>query len=105
MFLAKKIFISYSHKNRDVALKLKAGLEKRGFRVVIDAQDAEIGDEIPELIKRSIRNSDITFAIISKDSLLSSWVMMEAIYTLFAEEYTGKKKFVAGFLDEEYRGR
>ena len=103
MFSRKKVFISYSHQDKEFAYKIKEELENRKFRVFIDEREWEIDDNITELVDRMITSSDLTLAIISKNSLRSKWVIKEAMDTFAIERVEHKKKYVAGFIDEEFR--
>ena len=79
--LHKNVFISYNHNDADAARALKEKLQAQGINVVIDIEKIAAGQDIKEFIERSITDTDATISVISKKSLLSSWVAMETINT------------------------
>ena len=98
------IFISYTHDDAPTALRLRDALRQRGIRVIIDVDvDAvHAGEDIATFIARAVRESAITFTLVSSESLLSGWVADEGCMTLFAERLGEVRRYVAGFLDEAF---
>lgn len=96
------VFISYNHGDREVADRLKAALETAGIQVRIDKAVMEAGGSIQEFIETSIRETDVTVALVSNRSLLSAWVALESIGTFNAENATNAKKFIACYVDDEF---
>ncbi len=96
------VFISYNHGDREVADRLKVALETAGIRVRIDSAVMEAGGSIQEFIETSIRETNVTVAIVSNRSLLSAWVALESIGTFYAEKSTGARKFIACYLDDDF---
>ncbi|NBO66549.1 MAG: TIR domain-containing protein, partial [Acidobacteria bacterium] len=94
------VFISYSSKDRETALKVKAALESHGISVTIDQKDLK--GNIAEFIERSVRENEFTLTIISEHSLNSAWVSQEGITTIYGEKFTGEQKYIACYLDEEF---
>jgi hypothetical protein len=99
---AQTVFISYNHGDGEIADKLKATLEKNGIVVRIDEAVMEAGANIQEFIESSIRATDVTLSIISNRSLLSAWVALESIDTFYQEKFTGNKKFIACYIDDDF---
>jgi hypothetical protein len=97
-----EVFISYNHGDGEVADKLKAALEKSGIAVRIDKAVMEAGANIQEFIESSIRDTGVTLSIVSNRSLLSAWVALESIDTFYQEKFTGKKKFIACYVDDDF---
>jgi len=97
----KVIFISYNHEDKIFALKVKESLEKKGIEVIIDLKNIKPGQEINEFINDSIKVASATICIVSKNSLLSSWVAIESMKTLNSEQITSKK-FIAGYIDSSF---
>lgn len=96
------VFISYNHADSEVADRLKAELEKNGIVVRIDRAVMEAGASIQEFIESSIRETDVTLSVVSNHSLLSAWVALESIDTFYHETSTGKKKFIACYIDDDF---
>jgi hypothetical protein len=95
------VFVSYSHRDQPVASRVKAALEQHGLAVRIDDQ-MNAGEDVRHFIERSVRDTAVTFAIVSNDSLLSTWVALEAFTTFGAEAVTMRRRFIAGYLDPDF---
>jgi hypothetical protein len=76
-----RVFISYSHLNKDIASQLEKFLKDKNMDIVIDEKAMSGGQRIEDFID-TIRQVDCVLAIISRDSLLSPWVTREIITTL-----------------------
>lgn len=96
------VFISYNHSDGAIADKLKASLEKNGIAVRIDKAVMEAGANIQEFIESSIRDTGVTLSIVSNRSLLSAWVALESIDSFYHEKFTGNKKFIACYVDDDF---
>jgi hypothetical protein len=99
---APTVFISYNHADGEIADRLKAALEKNGIVVRIDKAVMEAGANIQEFIESSIRDTGVTLSIVSNRSLLSAWVALESIDTFYQEKFTGSKKFIACYIDDDF---
>lgn len=97
----KTVFISYSSKDRDIAAKVRAALEAKGIAVTIDSEFLAPGGDIRAFIDKSIRETDVTLSIVSRNSLESDWVAIESIESFAAERYKEGKKFIAVDIDGE----
>ncbi|MEM6630683.1 MAG: TIR domain-containing protein [Bacteroidota bacterium] len=93
------IFISYSRKDILVADKLKKGLLNENVDVLIDEIGLMPGENIESWIRKSIKESDYVIAIISEDSLLSKWVIWEALYSLQAQDFS-QTQLIAAYIDD-----
>lgn len=71
------VFLSHSHANKDFARKLAADLRNAGHSVWIDEAEINIGDSLIGKIRSGIDQVDFVCAILSKDSVTSSWVQKE----------------------------
>ncbi len=78
--MAKKIFISYSHKNKKFAKKVAQDLEKTGHDVWWDITDIEGGDRWAKEIQEGITRSEVFLIIVSPASIISEWVEKEFIF-------------------------
>jgi len=94
----KEVFISYNHKDKSIAKRIINVLEKSDIVVKIDSHAMKAGDDIQEFIFDSIRDTQTTLSIVSTNSLMSSWVSMESITAITAEELTNKK-FIGAYVD------
>ncbi|MEY4168789.1 MAG: hypothetical protein RIR52_2613, partial [Acidobacteriota bacterium] len=85
------VFISYSRKDEEVALKVRDALMDSGLRVTIDIDSIEPAGDIPQFIERGIRETQVTLTIVSRNSLLSGWVSRETILTLRGGNFQDKE--------------
>ena len=100
----KSIFISYNHKDKAIANKIKQVLKSANLIVKIDSETMLAGEDIQGFIDKSISETDVTMSIVSTNSLLSSWVALESIQTFFAQKVI-KKQFIAGYIDSSFFNR
>lgn len=98
---SKKVFISYSHRDLGVTSKLRRKLESYGLRILIDVDSLPPGKSIREFIEESVRESDATISIVSRHSLMSTWVALETVSTL---SHSSKKLFGC-FVDVDFLNR
>ncbi len=96
-----RVFISYNHKDSLAAHNIKSHLSELGVRVIIDSESLSSGMDIESFIKESILNSDLTLSIVSRNSLLSSWVSLETIES-FNKETSSRIKFLPVVLDNSF---
>ena len=96
-----KVFISYNHKDQLVAFKIKDKLIDAGLEVTIDAVELSTGGNIPDFIIKSIQNTDITLSLVSTNSLMSSWVAMETLWSTNEETLRGRA-FMPCHIDTEF---
>jgi hypothetical protein len=94
----KKVFISYNHKDKEIADRVKEYLEKGGLEVTIDREKMEPGQSISDFIKNNIRSNGYILSLVSQNSLRSGWVGMESTASLFAE-WIADKHFLPLDLD------
>ncbi len=72
-----KIFLSYSHADRDWVDQFVHSLTNRQIDVWYDMQDIKAGDRWEELIQEALRKSSILVAILSKSSVDRPWMFFE----------------------------
>ena len=70
-------FISYSHHDRDAAMRLAEGLEQEGFVFWLDEQEVLVGDNIVEKVDLGISDSRFMILLLSNSSIQSAWVKKE----------------------------
>ncbi|MEM7381091.1 MAG: toll/interleukin-1 receptor domain-containing protein [Bacteroidota bacterium] len=95
-------FISYNHRDHDVAERIQQRLEAASIEVIIDHEDMQAGENIEKFIQDSILASTVTISLVSNASLSSGWVAMETIDTFFLERYLKHRKFVACYLEDDF---
>ncbi|MDW7693523.1 TIR domain-containing protein [Flammeovirgaceae bacterium SG7u.111] len=100
----KRVFISYNHKDKEVAQQVKAKLEEAGLTVTIDSEAMGAGEDIKSFIEKCVRENDVTLSLVSPNSLLSAWVAMESQLTLTGERIANKK-FIGCAIDNSFFGR
>ncbi len=74
----KKVFISYSHKNKQVAEKIARQLIDSGIDAWFDGWEIRPGDSIVDKIfNEGLAKSKVFIILLSKDSVTSKWVKEE----------------------------
>ena len=96
------VFLSYNHDDEKEAIRLETALVAKNIHVHIDRDQNKAGEQIESFIRRSIRVTDATICLISKRSLLSSWVATETITAFYAEALAEKRRFIACYLDDDF---
>jgi len=84
----KCVFISYQKKDRDAAIKVSEYLQHAGIDVYIDIYDSELRiqhqndnpKEVTNAICKGINNSSHMLALISPQTMYSTWVPFEIGY-------------------------
>jgi CHASE2 domain-containing sensor protein len=103
----KTVFISYSSKDLVFAQKLNGTLEKNDILTLIDFKMPP-GKDLMRFVSESIRKSDYTVLVVSKNSLDSDWVYVEFMETMAHEHVMETRKFVPlcidnGVFDKAYQ--
>ena len=98
----KKVFISYNHHDAETANKLKEKLKAHHIQVIIDTEKMTAGEDISNFIEASVRDTDTTLSLVSRRSLLSSWVAMESVNTFYHAKTNAAKKFIVCYLDDDF---
>lgn len=98
------IFISYNHKDQKTAGKIHETLVDAGFKVTIDKDNLKPGQAIENFITDSIRHTDATLILISRNSLASAWVALESILGS-QDELLRLRKIIPCYLDADFLER
>lgn len=98
----RHVFISYNHQESEVANTINARLQKAKIKTIFDSKDMQAMDKIEDFIFNSIKNSRITLSLVSTKSLLSGWVGVESVNTLFLEKFDEQRSFIACYLDDDF---
>lgn len=70
-------FISYAHEDQEFVLALYEHLQNQGLDIRYDSVVLQIGDSLIETISREIVEGDFLIAVVSPDSVQSSWCQRE----------------------------
>jgi predicted nucleotide-binding protein len=79
------VFISYSHRDKDIAHSLAARLAKMGVRTWVDEGELRIGDSLVERISKAISEVEFVVALVSKNSVESKWCQRELSWAMSGE--------------------
>ena len=86
-----RVFISYNHKDKETANRISDFLKANNVSVTIDSESMKASEDIKSFINKSIRDTEITLALVSTSSLMSAWVGMESVNTLVGEQIAYKQ--------------
>jgi len=95
--VAAKVFMSYSHVDKQTVLQIENHLKKYSIEVIRDEAAMDGGQKIDDFIS-TIKNVDCVLAIVSRNSLRSAWVSKEIITTL----QKANKYLLPCYLDESF---
>jgi hypothetical protein len=94
------IFLSYSSKDLVFVCRLAKRLSKDGVRVWLDKADLKIGDSLIHRISEAVEQADFVGAVISHNSITSSWVQKELSMAVAKEIYTDKVVVLPILIDQ-----
>ncbi|MGG2199588.1 MULTISPECIES: TIR domain-containing protein [Paenibacillus] len=95
-----KVFISYSHEDKDITNRIVRELETAGHHIWLDSWRIELGDNIFEKIKEGIDNADAIIVVISKNSLNSRGVLKEFSAMALADISRGSRRIIPVLIDK-----
>lgn len=95
--MAQKVFVSYSHQDKDAVNAFLSLISKKSFDVWMDNQSLKSGDYYISTIFKEIAASDIFLVFLSKAAQKSDWLKEEMEYAL--KETINKKHLkIAGII-------
>ena len=71
------VFLSHSHQDKTVVLRLAERLKSDGLRVWLDAFEMKPGDMTVPSIEKGLKESQVTLLIMSRSSLVYGWTKFE----------------------------
>ena len=95
-----KVFISYSHQDKQIATSIADQVREAGHEVWIDSWNVKIGDNLYNKIKEGLTSADALIFIISKNSLSSKAVMHEFSAIAFSELSKKKQRIIPVLIDK-----
>ncbi|MFP7469973.1 toll/interleukin-1 receptor domain-containing protein [Niallia taxi] len=90
-----KVFISYSHSNKDIARKIAYDLEFNEIDVWYDDFEIKFGDNIIAKLEDGIEESDFFLVLLSEESITSNYIKMEIEFSI-----SQNKKIILISLDD-----
>lgn len=91
---SKRVFISYSTKDRSLADKLYNELRDRDFAVWIDRVEIRPGDSLSYKIRQGITTSDALLVLVTRNSIKSTWVQREVRLAISREKKSGGPRVI-----------
>ncbi len=73
----RTVFLSYSHRNRQVAARLEDELEARNVHIYRDATSLQPGEDWESALRRAVRSADCVMVLVSPAAVVSHWVRQE----------------------------
>lgn len=95
-----KLFLSHSHQDKRFVRPLARKLEEHGIGVWLDEAELNIGDSLLARISEAVYDVDLVVAVLSKASVVSSWVK-EELEMAMTRQIAGKRVTVLLLLKEE----
>lgn len=91
MRYCRRVFLSYSSRDREVVSVIAASYQRAGVQLFWDRASLKSGEEWSPLLRREIDNSDLYHLCWSKSAATSQWVEKEAQYALTRRRQTNGK--------------
>jgi hypothetical protein len=88
-----KLYISYNHRDTDLALKITQGLRKLGHIISIDIESVSAGEDWRKKLNKELTSADGIVVLVSENSLSSQYVASE-IGTARTLTETQRNKFL-----------
>jgi hypothetical protein len=73
----RRVFISHSSKDKQLATGLSVDLANRGYDPWLDTWKIRAGESIPAKVGNGIKDCDFMIVVLSKNSVASNWVERE----------------------------
>lgn len=94
-----KLFVSYSHKDKDFVKSIVDKIDKTHHEVIIDEKNFDIGDPINTEIMNRIAEADFIMVFLSSNSVKSVWVNQEIYNSLYNELKDKELKLIPCVID------
>lgn len=91
---SKRVFISYSTKDRLLANRLYNELRDRDFSVWIDRVEIRPGDSLSDKIRQGITTADALVVLVTRNSIKSKWVQREVRMAISREKKNGGPRVI-----------
>lgn len=85
-----KVFLSYSHHDRELAQQLVGQLEAAGFPVWDPAREILPGDNWAAELGKALAEADAMVMLVSPEALASDWMQHEIEFALGSERLQGR---------------
>ncbi|MEK0337958.1 MAG: toll/interleukin-1 receptor domain-containing protein, partial [Nitrosopumilus sp.] len=95
-----KIFISYSHKDKQRVQNIVKKIKGAGHDIWTDESRLSISDAISSEIQKNIQNSDYVIVFLSSNSVDSKWVRQEIYEALYQELKNRELKLIPCLIDD-----
>ncbi len=95
-----RLFISYATANRSFVVRLADSLRALEHHVCLDVHNITAGQGIPQRVAKEVETADYLLAVLSKESVVSSWMEHEW-YAKYWEEVTSRRTAVIPVLLED----
>ncbi|KKL90476.1 hypothetical protein LCGC14_1904300 [marine sediment metagenome] len=86
-----KIFISYSHKDREFSRRLASLLQDKGIATWIDDRELNIGDSLIEKINEAIHQANVVLIVLSRNTSNSQSQLSEIAMAIAARKKSTKQ--------------
>lgn len=85
-----RVFVSYSHRDKENVWPIASYLGRLGLKVWMDINEMVAGQKIINEISEAVSKADLYFVFLSNNSIKSNWVMHELNTAITLETTTGR---------------
>jgi hypothetical protein len=89
-----KIYVSYSHADKELVYELTNQLRKRGHELLMDVEVMKVGLDFRKTLLSALKNADGVLVFITENSLNSKYVISEIGAARAFVDETSNKKFL-----------
>ena len=94
------VFLSHSHKDKEIVSALAERLRSDGLRVWYDDWEVRPGDSIPARIEEGLERSRVLVLCMSANAFGSDWAQLEAGTFRFRDPLNRERRFIPVRLDD-----
>ncbi|WP_136807139.1 TIR domain-containing protein [Desulfosediminicola flagellatus] len=95
-----KIYISYTHLDKEQAALIADKLKEAGHDVTFDSWNIKHGDNLIKKISRTIKSADALILLLSRNSEQSKWVMHEFSAIAFNDLSSQEQRIIPVLIDK-----
>lgn len=95
-----KIYISYNHADRELAIQISSGLKAQGHQITLDVESLAPGQDWRAALSEGLKASEVFVALLTESSLKSQFVLSEIGAAQAYMESTGRLLLIPVIADQ-----
>ena len=95
-----KVFLSYSHKDKEIVRKIADDLQREGVSVWFDENVIKPGESWAEKLSEAVAKADAVIVVISRNTAASQWQTSEIAFAISAQRQDASKRVIPVVIDK-----